>query len=170
MEEIWKDIIGFENYYQISNFGRIKSLSYNKAGFEKVLKLNKSPFYYQILLCAEGVRKSIKVHRLVAIHFIPNPENKKEVNHKDFDKLNNHVDNLEWVTPKENSRHAYNAGKTHPPHFYGEKNTSSKLTQLQVDDIRKEHTNKRGSMAFLSKKYNVSKTNISCIINRKIWV
>lgn len=105
LKEIWKDVKGFESYYQISNYGKVKSLSRicraNTCGIrnikEKILSMCQSKNgYYTVILCKNGKHKSVSIHRLVAETFIPNPENKKEVNHKDENKLNNYVGNLEW--------------------------------------------------------------------------
>lgn len=106
MEEIWKEIKGHNNY-QISNLGRIKSLNYKRSQKERILKpsiFNNG--YYMITL--NGKKKLI--HRLVAETFIPNPENKPVVNHKDNNKLNNNVENLEWCSHKENTIHAVKIG------------------------------------------------------------
>lgn len=101
--EIWKDIEGYEGLYQVSNFGNVKSLNYNRTGKEKILKSKKDKDgYLQFSLCKNGKVKHFKTHRLVALAFIPNLENLPQVNHKDENKENNHVDNLEWVSPKEN--------------------------------------------------------------------
>lgn len=101
MDEIWKDIDGYKGLYQISNKGRVKSLY---KGSERILKpCDDGHGYYHIILCNDGVSKTFKLHRLVAQAFIPNLENKPQVNHKDENKLNNCVDNLEWSTAKENS-------------------------------------------------------------------
>ena len=98
MNEIFIDIKGYEGIYQVSNLGRIR----NSRG--KILKPNKDHKGYMLIyLYKDGKRKTHKVHRLVAIAFIPNPENKKTVNHKDEVKTNNHVDNLEWMTTAENN-------------------------------------------------------------------
>jgi len=105
LEEIWKDIKGFEGYYQISNHGRIKSFKRAKNG--RVLSVkNGNGWYLTTNLFANGKRVTARIHRLVAEHFIPNPEGKPHINHKDGNKQNNRVNNLEWVTPKENSLHA----------------------------------------------------------------
>ena len=101
MKEIWKDIKGYEGIYQVSNFGRIKS-SYTK----RILKGGKNKAGYLLVgLYKQGVLSRKSIHRLVAEAFIPNPDNKPEVNHIDENKTNNMVSNLEWMTAKENINH-----------------------------------------------------------------
>lgn len=103
MEEIFVDIKGYEGLYQISNLGRIKSLLFGK---EKILKGSKDKDgYLKIILCKEEKHKTYKVHRLVATAFIPNPNGYRCVNHKDEDKANNCVENLEWCSNKYNSNY-----------------------------------------------------------------
>lgn len=104
MEEIWKDIKGYEGKYQVSNYGDVKSLDYRHTGKEHLLK-PKIDKYYRIGLFNNGVMKFISIHRLVAEAFIPNPNNLPCVNHKDEDKTNNHVDNLEWCTYEYNNKY-----------------------------------------------------------------
>ena len=103
MEEIkeeWRDIVGYENLYQISNLGNVKSLKYGK---ERILKPAKDGKKYSIVnLCKQGKMKTYKVHRLVAQAFIPNPNNFRELNHIDEDKTNNCVSNLEYCDSKHN--------------------------------------------------------------------
>lgn len=101
--ENWKDIPSYEGLYQVSNLGRVKSLNYNHTGKEKILTLKTSKNgYLQIGLSKNGKQKFFLIHRLVAIAFIPNPDNLPQVNHKDECRYNNCVDNLEWCDSKYN--------------------------------------------------------------------
>lgn len=103
MEEIWKDIKGYEGLYQVSNLGNIKSLNYNKTGKEKILKPTKqSCNYLRITLSKNGKGKIFLIHRLVAETFLPNPYNLPQVNHKDENTENNCVENLEFCDRKYN--------------------------------------------------------------------
>ena len=103
IKEIWKDIEGYENLYQVSNLGRVKSLNYKRTGKEKILKQSKdSKGYFVLNLRINGITKLFKVHYLVAKTFIPNPENKLEIDHINTIRTDNRVENLKWVTRKEN--------------------------------------------------------------------
>lgn len=115
MEE-WRDIIGYEGYYQVSSIGRVKRLgriiNRDKMGSfyteEKILHSHVNPKgYLRIQLTKETIQKSFMVHRLVASAFVLNPENKPIINHIDSNRINNNVVNLEWVTHSENLLHGY---------------------------------------------------------------
>lgn len=114
-DEEWKTIPGFDGMYQISNFGRVRSYKGTHGGREDIPKLMKEHLntkrYNQLGFCYKGKMKRILVHRLVAEAFIPNPENKPFINHKDGVRSHNHIDNLEWVTQSENMRHSYDVLK-----------------------------------------------------------
>lgn len=112
MEEVWKDVVGYEGLYKISDLGRVKSLPRNGTIPEERIMVNKltKQGYITICLSKNDIKKHLKIHRLVAIAFIPNPENKKEVNHIDGNKSKNGVTNLEWVTRSENMKHAFDTG------------------------------------------------------------
>jgi hypothetical protein len=102
MSEIWKDVFGYESKYQISNFGKVRSLIYGKKIILSPANING---YKQVGLSYKGKTNKFYVHRLVLIAFIENTENKKEVNHINGVKNDNRVSNLEWCTPKENMKH-----------------------------------------------------------------
>lgn len=114
--EIWHsiDIEPFADTYEVSNFGRVRSHHNKKYGIIKNYKILKPQLdgggYCYVILHKSKQLKPIHIHRYVAKYFIPNPENKPEVNHKDGDKTNNQVDNLEWCTREENEQHAWVMG------------------------------------------------------------
>lgn len=94
------------NNYAVSNFGRIKNVKNNK-----IMTLTKNKYgYMQYTFCQNNIKKTLRIHRLVALYFIDNPQNKPYVNHKDGNKENNNVENLEWCTAKENNVHARQSG------------------------------------------------------------
>ena len=129
MDEIWKDIGGYEGVYQVSNLGRIRSLDRSRVvkdshgGYMtrtdkgRVMRHTDNGHGYLMIALASGSnRKNKYVHRLVAAAFCENPENKPDVNHKDYDRRNNRADNLEWVSTKENitySAHRMRKPKEH---------------------------------------------------------
>lgn len=156
MQEIWKslkDIIECGDNYEISNFGKVRSIDFiDKRGYSRkgrIMRFSNHKKGYKILsLTFDGNRKTYKVHRLVALAFIPNPENKPEVNHKDGNKSNNNLDNLEWSTTSENTKHAHENGLT----------TTKKLSDEDKKHIKE---NKDGlTYAELSNRFKVSITTI----------
>lgn len=100
-KEIWKDIKGYEGLYQVSNMGEVRRVGRNKPLYKSLRN------YYGVKLSKNNIKKYFNIHKLVAETFIPNLSNKEQVNHIDGNKLNNNVENLEWVTPSENTKHAY---------------------------------------------------------------
>lgn len=112
MSEIWKDIKGYENLYQISNLGNVRSLSFGAKNIQrsnkiKLLKPSRNNCgYYKVQLYNKGTSKMFYVHRLVADAFIPKIEGKDQVNHIDGNKANNIMDNLEWCSASDNQKHA----------------------------------------------------------------
>lgn len=118
MEEIWKDIKDYEGLYQISNLGRVKRLKrLSTDGLKKYVDEEKmlKPWvsnmgYYTVCLRKNGTSKKMSVHRLISCAFIPNPYNLYTVNHKDGNKLNNSISNLEWMLLADNIRHGHDTG------------------------------------------------------------
>lgn len=105
----WRPIKNYEGLYEVSNTGLVRSLARMAQPTqyipEKLKSLFKNNGYLKVELWKNNKKKMVRVHRLVAEAFILNPENKSTVNHKDFDKCNNHIDNLEWMTVEENNKH-----------------------------------------------------------------
>lgn len=185
--EIWKDIKGFEGYYQINQYGDVRGverlvnhyLGGKRRLKSRIVKQSIGTIGYPVVqLWRDNKKGTLYIHRLTAENFIPNPENKEEVNHKDGNKANNSLENLEWVSRKENMNHAYenglikestNANKNGK--IQGEKNYQAKLTESDIFFIRKNSIKNGGLHTYreLAKKFNVSNANISNIVNKKIW-
>lgn len=132
--ETWKDIEEFEDYYEISNLGRIRSKRQKRIIKGRILK-----GYNDIQLVKANKILHTGVHRLVAKAFIQNINNKEFVNHKDGNKLNNHVDNLEWVTPQENTNHylKYICKKRNSDKklIIIDRNTNEVISEFNLDEV-----------------------------------
>lgn len=114
--EIWVPIKGYEGLYEVSSFGRVRSLNYNRMGKTKILILHKDRYGYIIAsLYKNGEMKKCKVHRLVASAFLPNWFEDEQINHRDEDKTNNHVNNLEWCSAKYNVNYGVRTKKCSKP-------------------------------------------------------
>ncbi len=171
MVEVWKDIKGYEGLYQVSNLGRVKSLERfkdNNGGkvkvSERIMRISVDTVGYNIIcLTKNSKRKTHKIHRLVAEAFIPNLENKREVNHKDGNKQNNNVKNLEWATRKENMRHAYKTGLNGGEHFFN--NSTAKAVKQYDANMECIATYK--STAEASRKTGICQGNICYCCNGK---
>lgn len=153
--EIWKDIEGYNNKYQISNYGRIKSLCDNHLMKREVIlkpRIANNGYLY-INLYKNSKCKTKRIHRLVAETFIDNPNNLPQVNHIDGNKLNNKANNLEWVSASDNCKHAYINGLSNPinnlPKDLKGKNNpkAKKIIQLDINNnpIKKWETIKEAS-------------------------
>ena len=171
MEEEWRDIPGYEGFYQVCNTGKIrgldrvvkgaKGLNYKIKG--KITRETKNHLgYIKVRLHKDGVRRELALHRIVAMCFVLNESNNKEVNHLDGNKLNNHYKNLEWCNRSDNMKHAFSIGLISNK---GENAPSRKLTGEEVLYIR---SSKDGCVK-LSKRFNVSASTISSIRKRRSW-
>lgn len=178
--EIWKDIVGYEGLYMISNMGRVKKLNsivtqvgfngveYSRRFKERLIGQNSGKENYQMIhLRKDGLNKAIRTHRLVAIAFIPNTENKPEVNHINGIKSDNRVENLEWCTSSENQFHSVRTGLSKIQ--YGSETTNSKLTEKDVLKIRELKQTTKMNNTEIGKLFGVKQPAISKIIYRKNW-
>lgn len=160
--EIWKAIEGYDGYYEVSDMGRVKSLRR-----DLILKsIVNNHGYCQVSLCRNGKCATKFIHRLVGSAFVSNPENKPCINHLDTITDNNLSTNLEWCTQKENLQHSRDLGKL--LYAQGENHPNSKLTALQVLEIKKQIGNGSSNLA-LAIKYNVSDALISRIKKGIAW-
>ena len=169
MTEIWKDVVGYEKHYKISNLGRVKTL---KKGIEKIRKQSINyDGYANIILSKNGIAKQYKTHRLVALNFIENTLNKETVNHINGIKTDNRVINLEWATRSENMQHAVDTGLKKKVYMKGEKNGSSKLKIEDILYIRNNYKPRDNDFnrKKLSEKFGVSINCIAIIISKKRW-
>lgn len=160
MNELWRNIDGYKGVYQVSSFGRIRSYKYNSSRILKP-RINRQGYLY-INLCEEGKYKSFTIHRIVSKAFLG--KSSLTVNHKNGNKLNNCIENLEWISQQENTNHA----KFNNLLAKGEKNGKSKLSIRDVELIRYKYKNGK-SMRCIGKEFSVSHNCISKIINNKSW-
>lgn len=187
--EIWKDVKGYEGYYQVSNYGNAKSIdryvNHPSGGFRfcKGIILKQKPDkdgYLSVNLKKKQIGSTRKIHRLVCEMFLDNPKSKPEVNHINGIKFDNRLSNLEWCTKSENRQHAYDAGLQNGLSRRGSKNNFAKLSKDQVLKIREDYSgDARGlskdkietmiTQKDLAKKYNVSSSCISFILKNKSW-
>lgn len=150
MNEKWKDIKGFEGLYKVSNCGRIKSFKKNKKDGVLIKPREKNNGYLQIGLYKEGKKYHFTIHRLVAMAFLENSKDYKSVNHKDENKKNNRVDNLEWCSVKYNNCYGDRIEKV-------KKKLYKKINQY---DLNLNLINEYESIIEASKKTKISKGNI----------
>lgn len=167
MKEIFKDIKGYENLYKISNLGRVKSLHNESERFLSAHKKNGYPF---IALCKNGKAKGQYLHRILAIHFIDNVENKSTVNHKNGIKSDFRLSNLEWMTQSENNQHAYDTGLKIKIGQKCEESPSAKVTLKDVLVIRYLYPTGNYTLKKLGDLFNVTGDCIWRIVNNKTWV
>lgn len=169
--EQWKAIKNYEGYYQISNYGNVMSLdrtyidTINRVVFRKGKEQKKHirKNYYSVWLNKDNKSTPFSIHRLVANHFLNNIYNNPYVNHKDGNKLHNHISNLEWCTAKENTNHAIENNLI--VFGCGENSKNVKLKEHQIFYILKSNLTQQE----LANEFNVSRSNISAIKRGKSW-
>jgi|SRR6185436_9762845 len=175
--EIWKPVKGFEEFYEVSNLGRVRTIErYVIMPTHKYLKKSKElkqfkdgrGYLHVKLYDGLGNPKSLNIHRIVALTFIPQIEGKNNVNHIDANKLNNNTSNLEWCTHQENMKHLASLHIPRPK-LSGENSKFAKTTKNIVLSLREEWNTSRPSMKYLSEKYNIKVGNIWNIVYRKSW-
>jgi hypothetical protein len=172
MDEHWKDILGYENHYKISNFGRVKSLKRHEIcggrvkerdRKERILKPGIDKYgYLKVVLCINGKTKSMSIHRLVLQNFKPN--NKSSINHIDGNKKNNFIENLEWCSIAYNNQHSVNNGLAK----IGEKHYKAKLNNKEVSEIKQLLQNEK-SHTEIAKIFNVNISTIQDIYKKRSW-
>jgi hypothetical protein len=159
------EISGFEGRYAINRNGEVKNIKTNY-----ILKPYTNTIgYFRVSFYGENRKRyQFYIHRLIAIHFIPNSENKSEINHIDGNPSNNDINNLEWCTKSENALHAYKLGLSYSNPKYGEDNHNSILNDSIVRDIRNRYKNGE-RQCDISKDLNLSRVHINNIVLNKIW-
>lgn len=161
--EIWKSVIGYNGVYQVSNLGRVKKITKNG---EIIMKNNLNHIGYNLIrFSRNGIQKGTSVHRLVAIHFLFNLDNKREVNHKNGIKTDNRVENLEWVSSSENTRHAVKMGLHNGRK--GESHHNSKISEKDATFIKYDSNHLTSNE--LADKYNIHKTQVNDIRAGRKW-
>ena len=176
-DEIWQPVSGYENFYEVSNLGRIKILlqkfckEWIRAGnvpYDKLSSPSLVARYYKVCLSGrKGFKKWFSVARLVGDHYVPNPNNLPIINHKDGNKLNDRADNLEWGTQSDNMLHSYKDGPRKT--LRGSQIGNSKLTDQDVRDIREIWSKGRISQYKLGEIFGLSQCHVSDIVNKKRW-
>lgn len=169
-DEIWKDVVGYEGFYQVSNLGQVRSVvEAQKTGrghSGKMLTQYKVKGYMIVNLSKHGIAKHRGVHRLVADAFLNNPTHLPQVNHKDENPENNHVDNLEWCDSKYNVNYG-----TRTERCSGEHHGRSVLTKSDIAFIRRNV--KVGDMEFgikgLARMLSVGETTVSHVVHGETW-
>lgn len=181
-EEVWKEIEGFEGIYEVSSFGRIKSIyrrgNWKVKGSEfsdgRILKNGDSNRGYPMFTPSKkGVKTGLAIHRLVAKAFIKNEENKPEVNHIDGNRKNNHVENLEWCTRQENIDHSHATGlcKERDNDMRGEKGFHAKLKNENIHFIRSNARQNGGvyTQKQLAEFFGVSRGAVKHVLLGNTW-
>lgn len=168
--ERWLPVRGYEGLYEVSDLGRVRSLDRIVSGPRtwrgRILTPTLNNVGYLGVMLSDGIRGVVlrRVHRLVLDAFCRPPRPGEQANHRDFNKTNNRLENLEWTTPRENHAHAKAGGRI----AHGEQNANAKLTEKAVLEIR-ARASRGESQRALATEYGISQSNVFRIASRKLW-
>ena len=164
--EEWRDVKNYEGHYKVSNLGRIKGIIISLKGIlleENLRAFSKTKGYYTVPLYKNNIAKSYRINRLVAQAFIPNPYNLPQVNHKNLNKLDNQVENLEWCDQSYNMQHA-RINK-----IFSKPLGNRKINEIQAKEIKDLWKTGKYTQDKIGKMYNLAGSTISYIVNNKRW-
>lgn len=169
--EIWKDTHGYENLYQVSSFGRIKKVSKIGGYFGHINRGYKHHSGYRYVnLTRDTKRKHFSIGRLVLTAFDRPPKDSEECNHKDGNKDNNHIENLEWCTAKENSQHRDNVlGRGNKGKFIGENSTRTELTDIEAREIKGLLKQGKLTQKQIAERFNIKVHTVGNIKLGRAW-
>jgi len=173
MDKIWKRIPGY-SLYEVSNYGEIKTFNWKNSGTQRVMRpaMDNSGYLRTMLKRdSDGKIHTVKVHRMVALAFLENPENKSQVNHINGIRNDNRLINLEWVTHSENAKHSFIIGLSSNK---GENNPCASLTDEQAKEILANYEFGKKARSGITKKqiaqkYNTTESVIKRLVQRKTW-
>lgn len=171
MEEQWRDVPDTNAAYFVSDQGRLMCTNWKGTGRREIMRpAADHKGYLRTMLKYPDKYRTVKVHRIVAQAWIDNPHGHPQVNHKNFTRSDNRVENLEWCTAQHNTKHAYDAGRITKPVYTdgmrGSRNGMSKLTEEKVREIRAKFKPRIYTRAMLAKEYGVGETCIKDVILR----
>ena len=167
-EEIWKDVVGYEGFYKVSSIGNVVAVHRRgtRAIPESLTPQTTRCGYSSITLVKKRARKTVNIHRLMALAFIPNPDNKPQVNHKNSIKADNRIENLEWMTNGENGKHAWDNGLR--TKRFGERHWLSTLNNDLVIEIRRIYPTVK-NYCEVARLLGVSKHQVRQVIKGHTW-
>lgn len=173
ISEAWAFVDGYDQKYEVSNFGNVRSLRFNKV--KELHKQTQKSGYLKVALWKDGIRTDVSVHRLVALSFVVKDDKHNVVNHIDGNPSNNKFYNLEWTTQSGNIQHAWDTGlnkMTETKRAAMRKNAydNGKLSFEKAKEIREIHRTGSMSIKELASKYAIDRSVISRIIHNKAWI